>query len=448
MEAALTRELERVTGVRPSTPTYHREYRRTATELARAIAVLASLPAALRVSWAGPTTLAETLVSRVAQALGADWVALAMAPDALDGALPRLVSRRADGKTVKRLPGDIAARIALVVCDGDVAGAGPLPDQLAIEPLRQGDASLGALIAWFDRPVDDGDRALLDALALQTAVALDNAVLYHESERLRTQQERHHQQAERHARRLEQRGAELYRTQRSLVEARARQMLERERTRIARELHDTVAQHLLGIGMQLEWCRPLLDAGEIADRLTAARELARSAVGEIRQAIYELSSFDEGASPDLVDAIADLVDDVRATFVPDARLVVRGTRRALPIPVEHRLLRIVQEAVFNVVRHAGANRVVVRLTFGEDAVRLSVVDDGCGDAERLRALLRGHARQEGGHYGLRSMAERARELGTRLQLRRARGGGVHVLVHVDHRAAPHDGGPVRSGATP
>lgn len=67
MEAALTWELERVIGVRPSTPTY-REYRRTATELARAIEVLASLPAALRVSRAGPTTLAETLVSRVASA--------------------------------------------------------------------------------------------------------------------------------------------------------------------------------------------------------------------------------------------------------------------------------------------------------------------------------------------------------------------------------------------
>ena len=120
------------------------------------------------------------------------------------------------------------------------------------------------------------DRAILRVLANQAAVALHNSFLFHATTQLRGRSDQLYDATTRHARDLAARSAELAETQRQLVAAMQRQALDDERHRIARELHDSVTQFVLSVGMTIEVCRAELEsmggpAGEIAWRLAPRR---------------------------------------------------------------------------------------------------------------------------------------------------------------------------------
>ena len=147
------------------------------------------------------------------------------------------------------------------------------------------------------------DRAILRVLANQAAVALHNSFLFHATTQLRGRSEQLYDATTRHARDLAARSAELAETQRQLVEAMQRQALDDERHRIARELHDSVTQSVLSIGMTIEVCRAELEslggpAQQIAERLVPAKDLTRHAAEQLRAAIYALHhTADEPPGP-------------------------------------------------------------------------------------------------------------------------------------------------------
>jgi len=263
-------------------------------------------------------------------------------------------------------------------------------------------------------------------------VALRNACLFEESERLRATAVTLCDQAERHARNLEQRNRQLRAARRRLLEAEARQLLDEERRRIARDLHDSVAQSLLGIGMTVEWCRPLVEERPaVHERLGLVKELARAAVEQVRAAIFALSSADEWPAGELPAAL----DRLGQGFDRFANLTVavrlEGTPRRLDPEVEQALYLIAREAMFNVARHARAAVVTVTVTYQPGRVRLTLRDDGIGDAAALRArLAQFEWAPDSHHRGLVNMAARARELGGELRITQARGGGVQVGVTV------------------
>lgn len=201
-----------------------------------------------------------------------------------------------------------------------------------------------------------------------------------------------------------------------------------ERHRLAREIHDTVAQGLIGIVTQLDAAEVAGSDAERTRRLTAAAGLARDSLTEARRSVQALRPGPL-AGGGLDDAVRGAVDDFTVTTGIEATLTLTGDSRRLPSDVEDAVLRIVQEALANVAKHANARRVGVTLSYMDDLVVLDVRDDGCG----IDMVRRPSA--EGG-FGLVAMRQRLAGLSGRLELESAPGHGTALSASV-----PLPGGP-------
>jgi signal transduction histidine kinase len=249
--------------------------------------------------------------------------------------------------------------------------------------------------------------------------------------------------AERRAAELTRRNEQLRRAREQLARVRQAELVRAERHRIARDLHDSVAQCLVGIGMHLEWCHRQLDPDSPAyERMVAGKELARAGLGWVRSAVEELSGLEQPGTG-LGQALRDLAADFRSAGLLPVSVRVTARQRQLPLAAEHALFQIAQEGLWNAVRHAGAARAWVSLAYGADQVTLTVSDDGAGDPAELGRYLAGRVPRsaDAGHrngqgnrgpcsHGLRNIAERASELGGDVRLRRRPGGGLRVSVRV------------------
>ena len=193
-----------------------------------------------------------------------------------------------------------------------------------------------------------------------------------------------------------------------------------ERTRLAREIHDTLLQAMAGVALQLHRASELLDstppAREICEK---ARDSLERYVRDARFAIWRLRS-PELSESDLVGALRKVAEDLTAGSGAELAFTVVGPPARCAATVEDHLLRIGQEAILNAVRHAEATNVGVELHYGPGHVKLRVVDDGCG-FEPDRVTLRAH-------WGLAGMDERAALVGGRLTLTSAPGQGTSLEV--------------------
>jgi len=254
--------------------------------------------------------------------------------------------------------------------------------------------------------------------------------------------------AERRAAELTRRNEQLRRAREQLARVRQAELVSAERHRIARDLHDSVAQCLVGIGMHLEWCHRHLDPDSPAyERLVASKELARAGLGWVRSAVEELSGLEQPGTG-LGEALRDLAADFRSAGLLRVSVRVTARQRQLPLAAEHALFQITQEALWNVVRHAGATQAWVSLAYGAELITLTVSDDGAGNPAKLGRYLDGPVPRPGGQcsgpdqwnrgpcsHGLRNIAERAAELCGEVRLRRRQGGGLRVSVTVPFPAA-------------
>lgn len=234
-----------------------------------------------------------------------------------------------------------------------------------------------------------GDQQMLQPLANAAAVALHNARLY-EQARI---------------------GATLA-----------------ERNRIARELHDTIAQGLTAVNMQLEaagraWDR---DPQRARERVTRAAALSRSALGDVRRSVWTLAApLIDGAA--LGEALADATRRFATRTGIDARYERHGPAAALGHAQATQVLRIVGEALQNVEKHARASAVLVRATMGDHQLAVQVIDNGVGfDPARLPASA------ASGGFGLVSLRERARLAGGSLRVESAIGEGATITLVISH----------------
>ncbi len=194
-----------------------------------------------------------------------------------------------------------------------------------------------------------------------------------------------------------------------------------ERARMARDVHDTLAQGFTGIILNLEAaeeaCADL--PKEARDRIARARDVARSSLEEARRSVLALSS-PLPVNDDLIGAIRALVDHCRLSTKTQVELSIRGNAGRLARLVAEDLLRIVQQAVDNALKHARASSVHIEIAFRKKEVRLQIKDDGKGfDVRKAR---RG--------VGLIGMRERAQEIGGKFTLNSKPGKGTRVEVTV------------------
>ena len=193
-----------------------------------------------------------------------------------------------------------------------------------------------------------------------------------------------------------------------------------ERGRFAREIHDSLAQGLTSVSMQLECVRNQLDdAPEKArEHLETARELVRENMREARRTIWNLRPLALGEA-NLAEALQKHAQELIRDTEISCQQQIEGTPRPTPHEHEIALLRIGQESLTNAVRHAAPRRIDVRLRFGDGWVTLVVKDDGRGFDVADRA---------GKGYGLTGMRERVDALGGSLSIDSQPGEGSEVSV--------------------
>lgn len=224
--------------------------------------------------------------------------------------------------------------------------------------------------------------------------------------------------------RLEHALAENARLQERLLAQSRETGVRDERERLAREIHDTIAQSLAGVVAQLQAAEGSADAGDAGDvrrRVARATEMARTALVEARRSVQDLTPA-ELAEAGLPDALSRLVAGWRDDQGVEASFVVVGDPTALHSEVEATLLRIAQEALANVAKHAEASRVGVTLTFDESEVILDVRDDGSGfeptaprrDSAFGLGVMRTRAQRLAGTFTLESAPDTGTALSARI----------------------------------
>lgn len=215
---------------------------------------------------------------------------------------------------------------------------------------------------------------------------------------------------------------------RLFAEAQDKAVLE-ERQRLARELHDSVSQALYGIALGARTARNLLDRdpGRLVEPLDYVLALAEMGLAEMRALIFELrpeSLQTEG----LVVALEKQAAALQARYSLPVQIDL-CPEPDLPLPIKEAFYRIAQEALHNVVKHARASRVELRLTCAPEAITLDISDDGLGfNPDAVFP----------GHLGLQSMRERAARLGGSFTCTSAPGSGARITARIPTRFAAPD----------
>jgi signal transduction histidine kinase len=213
-----------------------------------------------------------------------------------------------------------------------------------------------------------------------------------------------------------------------LTQAREAGILD-ERARMAREIHDTIAQGLIGIVTQLEAADQARDRPADRDRhLDNAQQLAREGLVEARRSVEASMpvALESGTLPDALEAVT--AEWSKLNGIP-ADVTVTGNVIALHPEIEVALLRIAQEALANVARHAGATRAGLTLSFMGDVVTLDVRDDGVGFT-----VTEPEASSTAG-FGLSGMRQRVARVAGSLAIESEPGGGTALSARVPAIAA-------------
>jgi PAS domain S-box-containing protein len=223
---------------------------------------------------------------------------------------------------------------------------------------------------------------------------------------------------------------ERRRAEEALEEQTKEQAVAAERSRLARELHDSVTQALYSVTLYAEATRLALSTGKqdvATENIQELHNMAREAMVDMRMLIFELHPpvlEEEG----LVSALQARLAAVESRARLQTELRVAGERR-LPISVEEELFRIALEALNNVIKHANAQQVRVDLKFTDEGACLQITDDGVG-FDPLAA-------RESGGMGLLGMEERVQRINGSLEVESTPGQGATVRVEVRHARTEH-----------
>ena len=193
-----------------------------------------------------------------------------------------------------------------------------------------------------------------------------------------------------------------------------------ERNRIARDIHDTLAQGSTGVIVQLEAAADATSKGlakEAEEHISRASDLARESLKEARRSVQALrpQALEE---KNLCEALTDLIRNMTAGTALRSKFVLEGRPQPLPADWGENLLRIGQEVLTNALRHARATEFKTQLVFTPREIRLELRDNGCGFDPATK--------HDG--FGLLGMRERVEDMGGQLEIRSAPGEGTAISI--------------------
>lgn len=250
--------------------------------------------------------------------------------------------------------------------------------------LHRGEHQLGSVVLVRDAGWNDVLREQAQAIADEFVLRLDTAVLFDDVRLMATAE---------------------------------------ERNRIAREMHDGVAQEIVALGYIVDEIESVSDQRQTQELASSLREEISRVVTELRFSIFDLRH--EIADHRLSGALAEYVREVSHGSDLRVHLLLDESGPALPSRTEMELLRIAQEAIGNVRRHAHATNLWVTLVSDGSCVRLEIEDDGVGNALPKER-----------HWGLQTMRERAETVGADLRIIPRHDGGTVVRLQTRHAALP------------
>jgi signal transduction histidine kinase len=261
-------------------------------------------------------------------------------------------------------------------------------------PLLRGDQVIGMISAqsYTEHDYRDPEARMLQTIASQAAIAIEHARLYREAQNVAVAE---------------------------------------ERARLAREIHDTLAQGLIGIILYLERLDLSLPADDETHRpwVERALELSRSSLEEARRSVRDLRAAPlEGRT--FVEAVANLVASIRDSYDFEVTARLPTSLPPLSARVETALFRVVQEAIFNVCKHADCRQLQLDVSVESTELCVVIGDDGNGfnvDAHEFA----------GGRYGLMTMRERVMQIGGRIDIQSSVGQGTSVRVDIPITMAVH-----------
>jgi signal transduction histidine kinase len=276
-------------------------------------------------------------------------------------------------------------------------------------PLQVGERVIG-MIGVANKPsgyTTDEER-LLSTFANQVAVAIENARLYEDQQRMI---------------------AELAELHRHLSQAERDQVLGEERQRIAAELHDRIEQAIFTLGLKVNSILEKEHVNEpIATGLGEVRQLAVHTAEAVREAIFALS-LPRPAASGLLAELRRLVREVGKSEDLEADLVVSGKPLRLSPKSEQTLYTLTREALANVVRHARARRVLVSLRYSDDKVDLVIQDDGAGASDQVLK----HYQESGTHFGMKRSRRQVEDLGGTFEVHNGEESGLAIRVRIPVR---------------
>ncbi|GAB4243277.1 MAG: hypothetical protein Kow00121_68650 [Elainellaceae cyanobacterium] len=209
----------------------------------------------------------------------------------------------------------------------------------------------------------------------------------------------------------------------TLAESSQEAALLEERNRMARDIHDTLAQSFTGVIMQLEATKRKIASAQLSvaqDHIARARSLAQAGLSEARRSVRALRP-ETLESNDLPDALYHLAQQMTDDTSVQISVEIQGATYSLISDVENNLLRIAQEALTNALRHAAPQIVRLQLHFTSNAIQLCIQDNGCGFNPES---------QVGKGFGLVGMQERSQRIGGEFTLTSTIGQGTEILVSV------------------
>ncbi len=199
---------------------------------------------------------------------------------------------------------------------------------------------------------------------------------------------------------------------------------QQERNRIAREIHDGIAQSMYALSLNLETAAHIAESenGALKDQLRKLVPLAKRTLLETRHYMHDLKPL-LSSEDDFVAMAEHQAQEFRTITGIPTTLLRRGEPRQLPVSTAMGMYRILQESLSNILKHANASRVTVTLDFEPKSICLSVRDDGVGF----------DTRSHGAGYGLDNMRQRAEELGGTFEMTSAPGEGTFLMVTLPTR---------------